>query len=228
MTLAGNVQVWVTDAAADSPVAISLPSAAEREQTQLVTSSADRASFLARRGVIRTVLADVAKQPLAELEIERRCACCNKFHPVPLMADGHALWWSASSSGSTLTIATASQPIGIDIEPADGHLGWPEVAHRFFQPAENSTITSEARFIAYWTLKEAFLKALGVGLVGGLDILDCTLLAPDSDGWLRSREHPKWSFRSLEAGTDLALALAVQGTPAGLVVHSFGDGREAA
>jgi 4'-phosphopantetheinyl transferase len=228
MTVAGNVQVWVADVAAEQPLVASLHTAAEREQAELAPSPAERATFLGRRDVLRTVLADIVGQPLGELEIERRCACCNRFHPARLMADGHSLWWSASSSGSTLVIATASHPIGVDLEPADGHLGWREVANRFFRPAESSATTSEARFVAYWTLKEAFLKALGVGLVGGLDAVDCTLLVPDSDGWLRSHEHPTWSFRSLEADTDLAMAVAVQGTPAGLVVRSFGDELELA
>lgn len=64
--------------------------------------------------------------------------------------------------------------LGLDVE--DTTRGAPlEVAHRWFAPAELADLTSlgpsarEDRFFVYWTLKEAYMKARGLGLALPLD-----------------------------------------------------------
>ncbi len=70
---------------------------------------------------------------------------------------------------------------------------------------------SPARFLEFWTLKEAYLKALGLGLPGGLRSLDCTGLAPAGGGWSTSPAHPGWRFQNFHPEPGFVAALAVEG-----------------
>ena len=86
---------------------------------------------------------------------------------------------SVSHSGSLVVCAVADIAVGVDVEtrpPRDVE----GVAERYFTAAEASWVAAHPaeRFPMLWVLKEAYLKALGVGLAGGLDSLECRLDPP--------------------------------------------------
>ncbi len=70
--------------------------------------------------------------------------------------------------------------IGVDIEARDKRVPLP-VARRYFSQREADALDALApearphRFLRLWTLKEAYLKAVGEGLAGGLDRMTFTL-----------------------------------------------------
>merc|ERR1712129_111782 len=73
-------------------------------------------------------------------------------------------------------------PVGVDLEHHRTRR-FSSLARRFFLPGESIALSSaaeqgskaEARvFFEMWTKKEAWLKALGVGIGGGLGSLDCS------------------------------------------------------
>lgn len=79
--------------------------------------------------------------------------------------------------GMTVLAVAGIEPMGIDIEntrteKSQNHL---EIAKRFFTPLETEQIKQGTRqqqieqFFDYWTLKEAYIKAVGKGLSLGLD-----------------------------------------------------------
>ncbi len=63
--------------------------------------------------------------------------------------------------------------LGIDVEIYDKNVPL-AVARRFFSPVEAGALAAlpadaqPRRFLRLWTLKEAYLKAIGTGLAGGL------------------------------------------------------------
>lgn len=60
--------------------------------------------------------------------------------------------------------------IGCDIENLSRKVSVNAIADRFFSPDESLRIkASPAKFFEYWTLKEAFVKATGLGISQGLD-----------------------------------------------------------
>jgi phosphopantetheinyl transferase len=86
---------------------------------------------------------------------------------------------SVSHSGSLVVCAVADVAVGVDVEtrpPRDVEA----VAERYFTAAEARWIAADppARFAMLWVLKEAYLKAQGVGLAGGLDSLECRIEPP--------------------------------------------------
>lgn len=207
----------------DRPADLSLLSDHEQRLAQHTVTRAEGRRYVARRIVIRQVLGAALNKHPRDLTIDRRCDRCQRFHPTPLLGGGRTVWWSTSSTGSTVAIAIGTSPVGIDLEPtaAGGHPGWQGVAHRFFSRAEYHAIADdERRFVASWTLKEAYLKALGVGLAGSLDALDSSLLGAGPDGWLRSAAYPDWSFRSMSPESGIAVGIAAQGTPGHLTLDT--------
>ncbi len=161
----------------------------------------------------RSLLAEATGSSPAELELERRCDRCGHPHPAsPLAGDAGEVWWSASSSGGLAALAIAPFRLGIDLERDADRLRWQRVAARFYTDAERRAVEgSPARFLEFWTMKEAYLKALGVGLSGGLRSLDCTTLPEASDGWRTSPAHPGWRFAQLRLEPGFTAAMAVEG-----------------
>ena len=88
------------------------------------------------------------------------------------------------------------------------------IARRRYSADEQRAVAGSAdRFLEFWTLKEAYLKALGVGLAGGLDSLECTGLSRSLGDWMESGAHPGWRFRQLQPRPGVVAALAVEGSP---------------
>ncbi len=104
--------------------------------------------------------------------------------------------------------------IGIDVEALDKRVPMP-VARRYFSEREVAALDALApedqprRFLRLWTLKEAYLKAVGEGLAGGLDSMTFTLDDDADIGFQRARDPQaqRWTFREFTShGYLLALA----------------------
>ena len=73
-----------------------------------------------------------------------------------------------------LAINTTSE-VGIDVESIERNSNIKAIAGRYFSAQESNKLfqttakLQKELFFSYWTLKEAFLKATGTGLKGGLN-----------------------------------------------------------
>ena len=211
-----TVQIWLTcvDKVDPTPALDSL-SSEELERAKRMGSPSRRQRFLARRRMVRELLArEVGEEPGA-LVLERLCERCGELHPAsPLLAGSRSVWWSASSSAGLAAVAISDWRIGLDLERQEQRPRWERIAQRFFSAEECRAVAgSPTRFLEFWTLKEAYLKAIGIGLPGGLRSLECTRLSPAPGGWSESAEHPGWRFRRLDAEPGFVAALAVEGVP---------------
>lgn len=130
----------------------------------------------------------------------------------------------SNTKGLVVCAVTSGREVGVDVEYADRAVRSLEVADRFFAPSEVEALFAlpeEAqgeRFIMYWTLKESYIKARGMGLAIPLDhfafeieegrapsITFDPLLPDDPDAWQFSRFQPTKRHR-------IALALAKEGS----------------
>jgi 4'-phosphopantetheinyl transferase len=166
----------------------------------------------ARRWMARTLLSEATGRPAADLVLERSCDRCGRPHPAnPLAGDSGEVWWSASSSGGLAAVAMAPFRVGIDLERDRESPNWERIAARFYTEAERLAVAgSPPRFLELWTLKEAYLKAIGLGLAGGLRSLDCATLSGDGE-WRTTPDHPGWRFASLRPEPGFTAAVAVEG-----------------
>jgi phosphopantetheinyl transferase len=91
----------------------------------------------------------------------------------------------AHGGGFVACAATNHGEIGIDVEASNYRGNVLKIADRFFFPEEAAWIkeSPDERFMMLWVLKEAWLKALGIGIGGGLDMLQCAISEPDIMAW---------------------------------------------
>lgn len=108
--------------------------------------------------------------------------------------------------GLAAAALTESHDVGVDVEWLDRRAPSRELAQRFFAAAECAYLDTvpEDRFVetflAFWTLKEAYVKAIGKGLAQPLDSFAFSLdplairfdsaLADDPARWLFHRMAP--------------------------------------
>jgi 4'-phosphopantetheinyl transferase len=112
--------------------------------------------------------------------------------------------------------------LGIDVERVDRMQLGPQIADRYFAEAEIRMLDRHApdeyagRFIELWTLKEAYIKAVGTGLAHPLDSF---AFAFEGESALQFGAPPgvaasDWQFLLAAPTPDYRLAIAVSGSAA--------------
>jgi 4'-phosphopantetheinyl transferase len=134
----------------------------------------DRRLFLATRALVRTVLSNYA----AVAPADWRFAAGE--HGKPRISSPAVIprihFNLANTSGLVVcAVSVAHERVGVDAERIDRGVDTVGLADCYFSPSEVRAIralpTSEQpqRFFAYWTLKESYIKARGLGLALPLD-----------------------------------------------------------
>jgi len=129
----------------------------------------------------------------------------------PICIDGPAV--SVTHSGDLIACAVSdSAEIGIDLEVPRRRRRVKGIARGYFSREEASWLETqpEDRFYMLWVLKEAYLKAIGHGILGGLDRLRCKVLPPRIEASVEGAPSPGLG---LYAMGDAFLALATTPSP---------------
>jgi 4'-phosphopantetheinyl transferase len=219
----GRIALWHLDlaGAADSEARwLELLSTDERERAGRFHFDRDRQHFCAARGILRTLLA--AYLTTRPLDISFVYSDKGKPALAPPYAES-GLNFNVSHSGEAALLGfVQSSRIGVDVEKIRNDFDSAAIAGRFFSPHEReqlSRLPSDQRHRAFfhcWTLKEAFIKALGEGLSHPLHQFDVTFDA----SWDRSvpislttrpdpSESGRWWLQTVDVDPDYAAALAV-------------------
>jgi 4'-phosphopantetheinyl transferase len=213
-----GVDVWFAREALldDAKVATRLAallSPDERARHDRMAQAGGRRQQLLARGMQREVLSRYRPQVApGDWQFERG-AGGRPALAAPFAATG--LHFNVAHTPGMVVMAVGSVPrLGVDVEASDKPVPLP-VARRYFSAREAAALDAlppEARprrFLRLWTLKEAYLKAVGEGLPGGLDRMTFTL----DDGAGIGFEHDddpqaaRWSFHEFsQDGFRVALA----------------------
>lgn len=137
------------------------------------------------------------------------------------------------TTGLLALAVTLGRDVGVDVEHTGRDVSDDRVAERFFAPPEAADVLARLgearreRFFAYWTLKEVYIKARGMGLA-----------IPLSSFWLDVDREPiriafapeladdplSWQLARLRLSAEHAIAVAVRrgtGPDVGLVVRAL-------
>ena len=123
------------------------------------------------------------------------------------------------TSGFVACALARDMAVGVDAEAHVDMLDVMSIAKRFFAPAEVAALEATTgadrtrTFFSIWTLKEAFVKALGGGLSIPLDsfAFDLASAPPACDMTGTANADPEcWSFQLWEPSATHTMALAVR------------------
>lgn len=134
------------------------------------------------------------------------------------------LTFNLSHSDTVALLAvSAGFSVGVDLEHTTREIDHEGIAKRFFSAREIDELLSVAEshhknaFFTYWTLKEAYIKALGVGMALPLNQFEVSFLhGQDEIHVLESHEDMErkpWLLYQLEPMENYIGALAVNGRP---------------
>ncbi len=146
----------------------------ERRREERFHFTADRHRYLVTRALVRTTLSRCA--PVAP---EDWSFSANEYGKPQVANDAstiRGLMFSISHARNLVVLALAWHGrLGIDVETPYMGRSAMEVAGHFFAPIEVETLSAQPpelrskRFVEYWTLKECYTKARGLGLSIPLD-----------------------------------------------------------
>jgi 4'-phosphopantetheinyl transferase len=141
-------------------------------------------------------------------------------HGRPEIDDGATdLHFNLSHSAGLVICALArGRAVGVDVENLRRRSPDPALVPRYCSPSEADDVRAHGdrwpdRFLAYWTLKEAYLKARGVGI--SVPLADISFALTESGarlGFERSLAgtDARWTFHLWQPGTRHLAAVAVE------------------
>ena len=176
----------------------------------------DRHQFLLTRALVRDVLSRYLNAEPSALVFTRNA------YGKPALAEpvGCPVTFSLShTKGLSVCAVTAVRLVGVDVESLRRANGSPEIANRFFAPAEVAFLgrfngeQKRTQFLRLWTLKEAFVKACGLGLSLPLHSFAIEILPgqPPSVSYSDGSQYDKadWRFLQIRLGRSYHLAIAL-------------------
>lgn len=191
---------------------IELLSPAERERYQRFVVPEPAEEFLVGRALLRSILG--AYLGTTPQEIRLRLGPYGK--PELAEAKGAIDFSLAHSHGLVACALARNCELGVDVERVRTVEETLELAERFFERWEYLELSQlparvrSFRFLQYWTLKEACLKALGTGLKVPLDRF-CFEFGPDGTPRpLAALERDAWQLAQLKLGEEHLAALAIR------------------
>jgi 4'-phosphopantetheinyl transferase len=230
------VHVWYlfTDRVTDPQILeryASMMSTDERARRARFVFAKDRHQFLVTRGLVRTVLSRYAR-----IRPEECTFAANQYGKPSLRQSPSAepgIEFNVSHTNGLVAVAVAAgREIGIDVEELT-RAGLELDVRRFFSAAEVRALEAlpeaeqKSRFFDYWTVKEAYIKALGMGLSCPLDSFSIHFdrggpptieFAPDVDD-----DASRWQFAQFDPSPRHRMALAIRRHESDVAVriHAF-------
>jgi len=225
-SLKRTVEVWLADPewALDrefEDACMNLMDDGERVREERFIAPGARREFLVGRSIVRQTLSRL------ETVAPEDWRFCENEHGRPsiLQPELDVDWrFNLSHTRGLVAVGTVDGlEIGLDVEAIDRSFDFLPIARRKFSLVEADRVVAagavERRelFFRYWTLKEAFIKAKGIGLSLPLDKFSFDFLDDrELEAEFRAPliEHPSsWRFAIFSVGTRHRLALAIETPP---------------
>ena len=193
-------------------------SAEERRRAERFVRQADRQRFTASHAALRMILGRYFDVPPEAVEIAIRAG-----GKPELASQRHSLTLRFNLSHSkdmALVALMQDGEVGVDVEYMRPMHDAEGIIMRYFSPGEQSTWHAQpeqermAAFFRCWTRKEAYLKARGVGLSGGLDRFEVSLAPGEPARLVRDHDRPEaevqWQLFDVSPGEGYMAACAAE------------------
>lgn len=179
MACVGRIDLWLTryDAIRDEDTLARLwrlLSEAERQRRQRFRFADDRLRYLVTRAMVRTVLSHYAEVAPADWRFSANAHGRPEIAPDQRDA-ARGLRFNLSHTRGLIALGVSrDRMLGVDVEHLERPAA-PGLAEHYFAPSEIEALARtppnqrDYRFYEYWTFKEAYIKARGMGLSIPLD-----------------------------------------------------------
>lgn len=211
------VYVWRIDLSPSILEAWSVLSPDEQAGAQRFRFEPDRNRYVSSHAALRMLLGRYLNIKPAAITFRRG------DHGKPALDHDYGLRFNLSTCHkmALLAVTLLREVVGIDIEYKREDFADRDAARRFFSPREIDALNTvppvkyTEAFFNCWTRKEAYIKAIGLGLYMPLDQFSVSL-QPGKPAQLlevigQPLEVERWSMLMLEPGEGYAAALAVEG-----------------
>lgn len=140
----------------------------ERTRQQRFRFERHRHQYLVARALVRTTLSRYTGTAPQELRFS-----LNRYGRPEIDSSSGLLplrFNLSHTDGLAALVVALADSIGVDVEDTSRERPGIELAHRFFSRSEADSLDAlppsgqQNRFYEYWTLKEAYVKAMGMGL----------------------------------------------------------------
>lgn len=174
-----EIHLWLVDYEEISDEALHLAyrellSAEERAQEPKYYFARDRRRYLVTRVLVRTVLSRYV--PIDPRDWVFGTNAYGRPHALNPQAEDMRLTFNLSHTHSMIVLGvTMGRALGVDVENVHAREISIGMADRYFSPLEADELAKapsylqQYRFFEYWTFKEAYIKARGMGLQLPLD-----------------------------------------------------------
>lgn len=223
------VYVWLLPVGADADRGASLAlqsilSIDERERCGRYRRAGDRHLFALGRGLLRTLLSRFAPPAPAEWVFR-----ANRYGRPEIEGPCGYGWlrFNLSHTEGLVAVALArGRDVGVDVEPLGAVAFDQELPRGSLSPSELAALARQPRadrertFLQLWTLKEAYLKAIGRGHSAPARSISFDVPLDDparvSFGPELGDTSDRWHFRQISPSPSHVLALAVRRSDADL------------
>jgi 4'-phosphopantetheinyl transferase len=174
--------------------------------------------YLITRALVRTVLSRYCNLPPAELCFEKN------RHGKPEISSLHkqkSLRFNlAHTDGQIICGVVLDHDLGVDVENESRKSETTAIAHRFFSVNEIENLDKQpqdkqrSRFFDFWTLKESYIKACGLGLAIPLNHFHFDLTQDNKIGIsfisARDDQPDSWQFWLLQTDPTHKIAISLR------------------
>lgn len=200
---------------------------AERAQEPRFYFPRDRRRYLVTRALVRTVLSRYVSVDPAEWVFSTNAY--GRPHIINAEARDAGLTFNLSHTQNMIVVGVSSgRALGVDVENFRARAVSMDIASHYFAPQEVATLSAapvdqqQYRFFEYWTFKEAYIKARGMGLSLPLDKFSfhypnerAVRIAIDPD---LADDPARWQFWQFRPSQDYLLAVCAERVEASSVV----------
>ena len=220
-----EVHLWWADCDSAPLELESLLDEEERQRATRFRVEAARQRYVAARSISRLLLASYTQAPPSSLVFTRGARGKPRLESPQSHPELH---FNSAHSGNTVALALATVELGADVETLRPVPNYPRLAARFCSQAEREPLMAlpeedrEAAFLALWTCKEAYLKAVGSGIAMALRQVEVSLAPPRL---IRINNDPHvasaWTLLRADLPEPAVCTVAIRGTGWRLITRRF-------
>ncbi len=190
---------------------------AEKAQEPRFYFERDRRRYLVTRALVRTVLSRYARIDHGDWRFSTNAYGC----PAVANAEAQDLSFNISHTHSLIVLGVSrGRVLGVDVENYRARKVSIDIADRYFAPDEVAVLNAaplqeqQYRFFEYWTFKESYIKARGMGLSLPLDKFSFHYAHPkDVSIAIRpelSDDAGRWQFWQFQPAPEYLVAICAE------------------